>query len=361
MTALAALGRHQPEQEDHRLAREQQQDQRQAQEREAHRDRPLPGHRERRQETDTRRSPSWNRKHRGPGRAPLERLALVLDGPRCARRLGGGHGPHSTAGRRFGAARRATGSPRHDARAAAPAAAGWPYHQRRWTTPATPSHRSAGTPSPSSSASATPRPPARRCSVPERMTGAPPLSGSSTRLCAARWASPWATRSSVTATRRRRRPRTPAPQDPFPAADNLDEFRSSRAPHAQPRYHPRALTTSTPPPQVAPLREVLAQWTNQGRGRVARRAVRRVREEEVVRWLSTSSATARPASACLLGRRDGQLHRDGAVPRRPSPRHQRTKGRRAAPPRLARSTPATDPLLDRPRARRAGHPARDAV
>jgi aromatic-L-amino-acid decarboxylase len=78
----------------------------------------------------------------------------------------------------------------------------------------------------------------------------------------------------------------PAPVDPRPLADILDEFRNRIAPHTLNSYHPRALSYFTPPPLVASIvGEVLAQWTNQGVDVWHAGPVGAFVEEEVVRWL----------------------------------------------------------------------------
>lgn len=78
----------------------------------------------------------------------------------------------------------------------------------------------------------------------------------------------------------------PAPADPRPLADVLDEFRARIAPHTLNSYHPRALSYFTPPPLVASIAgEVLAQWTNQGVDVWHAGPVGAFVEEEVVRWL----------------------------------------------------------------------------
>ncbi|HEY7827214.1 MAG TPA: pyridoxal-dependent decarboxylase [Candidatus Limnocylindrales bacterium] len=57
----------------------------------------------------------------------------------------------------------------------------------------------------------------------------------------------------------------PAPRDPTPSADLLDEFRVRLAPHNLNSYHPRALSYFTPPPLVMSIvGELLAQVLNQG-------------------------------------------------------------------------------------------------
>ena len=78
----------------------------------------------------------------------------------------------------------------------------------------------------------------------------------------------------------------PAPLDPAPLNQVLDEFRTRLAPHTLNSYHPRALSYFTPPPLVASIvGEVLAQWTNQGVDVWHAGPVGAFVEEEVVRWL----------------------------------------------------------------------------
>ena len=155
-----------------------------------------------------------------------------------------------------------------------------------------------------------------------------------------------------------------APRDPKPLDAVLADFTTRIAPHTLNSYHPRALSYFTPPPLVASIvGEVLAQWTNQGIDVWHAGPVGAFVEEEVVRWLcDLVGLRRRVVRAAGVGRGDGELHRDGARARRaPAGAH-----RRAAPaPRCrARGRPRLhrrpDALLDRPRARRARLPARDA-
>ena len=112
----------------------------------------------------------------------------------------------------------------------------------------------------------------------------------------------------------------PAPADPAPLQAVLDEFATRIAPHTLNSYHPRALSYFTPPPLVASIAgEVLAQWTNQGVDVWHAGPVAAFVEEEVVRWLCDLVGYGRgQLRAAGVGRRDGQLHRAGARPRRPS-------------------------------------------
>jgi glutamate/tyrosine decarboxylase-like PLP-dependent enzyme len=78
----------------------------------------------------------------------------------------------------------------------------------------------------------------------------------------------------------------PAPDEPIPLTDLLDEFRDRLAPHQLNAWHPRALSYFTPPPLVASIvGEVLAQWTNQGVDVWHAGPVASFVEEEVIRWL----------------------------------------------------------------------------
>ncbi len=78
----------------------------------------------------------------------------------------------------------------------------------------------------------------------------------------------------------------PAPVEPAPLDDVLDEFTRRIAPHTLNSYHPRALSYFTPPPLLASISgEVLAQWINQGIDVWHAGPVGAFVEEEVVRWL----------------------------------------------------------------------------
>ena len=156
----------------------------------------------------------------------------------------------------------------------------------------------------------------------------------------------------------------PGARRPAPLQAVLDEFTTRIAPHTLNSYHPRALSYFTPPPLVASIvGEVLAQWTNQGVDVWHAGPVAAFVEEEVVRWLcdlvgygegsfgllASGGVMANFIALALV--RDVHLRAlTGAA--RP-PRGRRARGR----PRV-RQRP--DPLLDRPGARRAGLPARDA-
>ncbi len=78
----------------------------------------------------------------------------------------------------------------------------------------------------------------------------------------------------------------PAPADPTPLAELLEEFRVRLAPHQLNSWHPRSLSYFTPPPLVASIvGEVLAQFTNQGIDVWHAGPVGAFVEEEVIRWL----------------------------------------------------------------------------
>jgi glutamate/tyrosine decarboxylase-like PLP-dependent enzyme len=78
----------------------------------------------------------------------------------------------------------------------------------------------------------------------------------------------------------------PAPADPTPAADLLDDFRRRLAPQQLNPYHPRAFSYFTPPPLVMSiLGELLAQVANQGVDVWHAGPTGAFVEEEVVRWL----------------------------------------------------------------------------
>jgi aromatic-L-amino-acid decarboxylase len=78
----------------------------------------------------------------------------------------------------------------------------------------------------------------------------------------------------------------PAPAQPAPLADVLDEFRSRLAPHMLNAWHPRQFSYFTPPPLVAAIAgETLAQWVNQGVDVWNCGPVGAFVEEEVLRWL----------------------------------------------------------------------------
>ena len=79
---------------------------------------------------------------------------------------------------------------------------------------------------------------------------------------------------------------SPAPLDPTPSADLLDEFRTRVAPHQLNAYHPRSLSYFTPPPlAMSVVGELLAQVTQQGVDVWHAGPLATFIEEEVVRWL----------------------------------------------------------------------------
>jgi glutamate/tyrosine decarboxylase-like PLP-dependent enzyme len=78
----------------------------------------------------------------------------------------------------------------------------------------------------------------------------------------------------------------PAPVDPTPLEDLLEEFRTRIAPHTVSAYHPRSFGYFTPPPLVASIvGEVLSQFAQQGVDLWHAGPIAATIEEEVVRWL----------------------------------------------------------------------------
>ncbi len=78
----------------------------------------------------------------------------------------------------------------------------------------------------------------------------------------------------------------PAPVDPRPAAEVIDEFTTRMAPHMLNAWHPRVLSYFTPPPLVmSVVGELLAQIAQQGVDVWHAGPVAAFVEEEVVRWL----------------------------------------------------------------------------
>ena len=78
----------------------------------------------------------------------------------------------------------------------------------------------------------------------------------------------------------------PAPTDPIPLSDVLEEFRVRVAPHTVSAYHPRSFGYFTPPPLVASIvGEVLSQFAQQGVDIWHAGPIAAAMEEEVVRWL----------------------------------------------------------------------------
>ncbi len=92
----------------------------------------------------------------------------------------------------------------------------------------------------------------------------------------------------------------PAPRDPTPSADLLDEFRVRLAPHNLNSYHPRALSYFTPPPLVMSIvGELLAQVMNQGVDVWHAGPSSAFVEEEVGRWLCDLVGTGPDGFAVL--------------------------------------------------------------
>jgi glutamate/tyrosine decarboxylase-like PLP-dependent enzyme len=78
----------------------------------------------------------------------------------------------------------------------------------------------------------------------------------------------------------------PAPAEPMPLPDLLNEFRERIAPYTVSAYHPRSFGYFTPPPLVASVMgEILAQVTQQGVDVWHAGPVAAFVEEEVIRWL----------------------------------------------------------------------------
>jgi aromatic-L-amino-acid/L-tryptophan decarboxylase len=79
---------------------------------------------------------------------------------------------------------------------------------------------------------------------------------------------------------------SPAPPDPTPSQELLDEFRERVAPHQLNAYHPRSLSYFTPPPLVmSVVGELLAQVVQQGVDVWHAGPLATFVEEEVGRWL----------------------------------------------------------------------------
>ena len=156
----------------------------------------------------------------------------------------------------------------------------------------------------------------------------------------------------------------PAPPGPTPSAEVLAEFRDPSRPVQLNAWHPRSLSYFTPPPlPMSIVGELLAQFTNQGIDVWHAGPIGAFVEEEVGRWLcdlvgygpaSFGILTSGGVMANLMAMtvaRDVHLRR---APRaRPAAARARARGRPGL--RLG-----PDPLLDRPGARRARLPARDA-
>ena len=78
----------------------------------------------------------------------------------------------------------------------------------------------------------------------------------------------------------------PAPVEPTPLADLLEEFRVRIAPNTVSAWHPRSFGYFTPPPLIASIvGEVLSQFAQQGVDIFHAGPVSATMEEEVVRWL----------------------------------------------------------------------------
>ena len=197
-----------------------------------------------------------------------------------------------------------------------------------------------------------------------RRPGPRASTGCTTRRWAARWAAHAASTRCGASTSARPADPAPRPRDPTPLHAVLDEFTARIAPHTLNSYHPRALSYFTPPPLVASIvGEVLAQWTNQGIDVWHAGPVGAFVEEEVVRWLCDLVGYGEGASGC--SRRAGSW-RTSSRWRSCATSTCRALARRGAAAARggARGRPRVhgrpDALLDRPRARRAGLPARDA-
>ena len=164
--------------------------------------------------------------------------------------------------------------------------------------------------------------------------------------------------------RRVRRPRAGARRTRRPWTPSSTGSRRASRPHNLSSWHPRSLSYFTPPPLVASIAgEVLAQWLNQGVDVWHAGPVAAFVEEEVGRWLCdlvgygegsfglcTSGGVMANFIALALVR---DVHLRAL---READRPAARRGARGRP--RVRERP--DPLLDRPRARRAGLPARDA-
>ena len=136
----------------------------------------------------------------------------------------------------------------------------------------------------------------------------------------------------------------PAPRDPTTLEAVLDEFSTRVAPHTVSAYHPRSFGYFTPPPLLASVAgEVLAQVAQQGIDIWHAGPIGAFVEEEV---LALAVRPRRLRRGQLrdpdLGRRHGELHRDGARPRRaPVARPRARRRHAAAPSRASASTPRT--------------------
>ena len=177
--------------------------------------------------------------------------------------------------------------------------------------------RSAGTRSRSSSASATRRRPARRSSGSASDTwrasldflydeAMRPRDGRADRL----------RRAAPDLLRRGRRPGDRRPSDPTTLGAVLDEFTARIAPHSStPTTRGRFATSRRRRSSLSIVGELLAQVDQPGRRRLARGPRRRVRRGGG-RPLAVRPRRVRRGQlrAAHVGRRDGQLHRDGPRP-----------------------------------------------
>ncbi len=115
----------------------------------------------------------------------------------------------------------------------------------------------------------------------------------------------------------------PAPSDPTPLPDLLEEFRDRIAANTVSAFHPRSFGYFTPPPLVASIvGEVLSQFAQQGVDIFHAGPIAATVEEEVVRWLcdllgydraSFGLLTSGGVMANFIGL---TLVRDAHVPRR---------------------------------------------
>ena len=326
----------------------------------ADRDRPVPGDAERRQDDQDDQQAHLEPEAAEPRAAlGVERLALVGDRANRGGLFGGGHDagervPPVTPPHRRG--RRLT---RSAGRAAAWRAAPMTHPACGWTDRAVDAgvDRLASRGRPRAfdlGRSAAPTeligsatPPLRAPRRPARRPGRRRSTGSTTRRWSARWACRPATRSCAATYfgetgepgRGARRPAA-APGRPRRVR------RADRAAHAQQLPPARAQLLHAAAAGRLDRRRGARPVDQPGHRRLARRAGRRVRRGGG-RPLAVRPRRVRRGQlrAAGVGRRDGELHRDGARPRRPPPRaHGRRPARRAAPrSRASASTPATRP------------------
>ena len=217
---------------------------------------------------------------------------------------------------------------------------------RRADRQTTPSPRSAGTRSRSSSASATPRPRARPSSGPARRPGRRRLDWLYDQAMVRAMGLP----TGYAELRRAYFGETgepgPAPASPATLQAVLDEFTTRIAPHTLNSFHPRALSATSRRRRSSPRSS--ARSSPSGRTRASTSGTRarspRSSRRRSGAGCATSSGYGEGSFGLLrVGRRDGQLHRDGPRARRPPPRApRRARGRRAGPrSRASASTPAT--------------------